>query len=39
MPLGYGNLGCLIAYDHGIPDDSLQLLWDKSESWNPLVAR
>lgn len=39
MPLGYGSLGCLIAYDHGIPDDSLQLLWDKSESWNPLVAR
>ncbi|MGZ4159599.1 MAG: phosphoribosyltransferase-like protein [Neobacillus sp.] len=38
-PLGYGNLGCLIAYDHGIPDDSLQLLWDKSESWNPLIAR
>lgn len=39
MPLGYGNLGCLIAYDHGIPDDSLQLLWDKSDSWNPLIAR
>lgn len=39
MPLGYGSLGCLIAYEHGIPDDSLQLLWDKSESWNPLVAR
>lgn len=38
-PLGYGNLGCLVAYDHGIPDDSLQLLWDKSESWNPLIAR
>ncbi|MFI3156900.1 MAG: hypothetical protein QX199_12165 [Methylococcaceae bacterium] len=39
QPLGYGNLGCLIAYDHGIPDDSLQLLWDKSENWNPLIAR
>ncbi|GAB6140197.1 hypothetical protein JCM14076_09260 [Methylosoma difficile] len=39
MPLGYGNLGCLIAYDHGIPDDSLQLLWDKSENWKPLIPR
>ncbi len=39
LPLGYGNLGCMIAYEHGIPDNSLQLLWDKSKKWNPLVPR
>ncbi|HPH06827.1 MAG TPA: hypothetical protein PL131_13230 [Methylotenera sp.] len=38
-PLGFGDLGCMIAYDHGIPDNSLQLLWDKSDSWNPLFER
>ncbi len=38
-PLGYGDLGCLIAYEHGIPDNSLRLLWDKSDSWNPLITR
>ena len=37
--LGYGDLGCLIAYEHGIPDNSLRLLWDKSDSWNPLITR
>jgi len=38
-PLGYGGLGCLTAYEHGVPDDTLQLLWDKSESWQPLFER
>lgn len=36
-PLGYGNLGCLVAYEHGIPDNTLQLLWGKSKNWNPLI--
>lgn len=39
VPLGYGNLGCLIAYEHGVPDNSLQLLWGKSDTWNPLFER
>lgn len=39
MPFGFGNLGCMIAYEHGIPDDSLQLLWDESETWKPLFER
>lgn len=38
-PLGFGDLGCMIAYDHGIPDNSLQLLWEKSDVWNPLFER
>lgn len=39
LPFGYGNLGCMIAYEHGVPDDSLQLLWGKSDHWCPLFER
>ena len=39
QPLGHGGLGLLVAYDHGIPDNSLQILWGKSEVWNPLIER
>lgn len=39
LPLGYGNLGCMVAYEHGIPDNSIQLLWDQSNNWNPLIQR
>ncbi|MFZ2853802.1 MAG: hypothetical protein WAZ34_06790 [Rhodocyclaceae bacterium] len=39
LPLGYGELGCMVAYEHGIPDNSLQLLWDTSKNWKPLVPR
>lgn len=38
-PLGFGGLGLLVAYEHGVPDDSLQLLWDKSGTWAPLFDR
>lgn len=38
-PLGFGGMGLLVAYEHGIPDDSLQLLWDKSGTWTPLFDR
>lgn len=37
--LGYGDLGCLVAYEHGIPDNSLRLLWDQSDTWKPLITR
>lgn len=37
--LGYGGLGCMVAYEHGVPDDSLQLLWGESETWQPLFKR
>lgn len=36
---GYGNIGALVAFEHGVPDDSIQLLWDTSPSWKPLVER
>jgi len=36
---GYGNIGSLVAFEHGVPDDSIQLLWDKSKTWTPLVDR
>jgi hypothetical protein len=38
-PEGFGGIGVLVAYDHGIPDDSLQLLWDRSAGWTPLIER
>lgn len=38
-PLGFGSLGLLVAYEHGVPDDSLELLWSKSPSWTPLFDR
>lgn len=37
--LGFGNLGVIVGYEHGIPDDSLNILWEKSESWLPLIDR
>jgi len=36
---GYGDIGALVAFEHGIPDDSIQLLWDISPTWQPLVNR
>ena len=36
---GFGSLGLMIAFEHGIPDDSLRLLWDKSATWVPLIER
>lgn len=36
---GYGNIGALIAFEHGVPDDSIQLLWDESTTWIPLIDR
>ena len=36
---GYGGIGALVAFSHGIPDDSIQLLWGVSDGWKPLVER
>lgn len=36
---GYGDIGALVAFSHGVPDDSIQLLWGASETWKPLVER
>lgn len=37
--LGYGGLGVMLGYEHGIPDDSLSVLWDHSDTWTPLIER
>jgi hypothetical protein len=36
---GFGNIGALVTFAHGVPDDSIQLLWGVSETWKPLVER
>ncbi|MGN6579842.1 MAG: phosphoribosyltransferase-like protein [Bordetella sp.] len=36
---GFGGIGALVAFSHGVPDDSIQLLWGVSETWKPLVER
>jgi hypothetical protein len=36
---GYGEIGALVAFSHGVPDDSIQLLWGVSETWKPLIER
>lgn len=36
---GYGDIGALVAFEHGVPDDSIQLLWDTSPTWRPLIDR
>jgi hypothetical protein len=36
---GYGDIGALVAFEHGVPDDSIQLLWDISPTWQPLIDR
>lgn len=36
---GYGDIGALVAFSHGVPDDSIQLLWGVSKTWKPLVER
>lgn len=36
---GFGNMGAMIAYAHGIPDDSLSILWKRSATWEPLIER
>ncbi|WP_273822734.1 phosphoribosyltransferase-like protein [Pseudomonas asplenii] len=37
--LGFGSLGVMVGYEHGIPDDSLNILWTKSDTWVPLIER
>jgi hypothetical protein len=36
---GFGSLGLMLAFGHGIPDDSLPLLWKRSPTWTPLIDR
>jgi hypothetical protein len=36
---GFGGMELPIAYEHGIPDNALRLLWDESSTWKPLIRR
>lgn len=36
---GHNSQALLLMYHHSVPDNSLQLLWDASEKWNPLKKR
>jgi len=40
-PLGYGNLGVGVVFEHGCPNDSLPILWAEKTSphWFPLFKR
>lgn len=36
FPLGYGNIGALIAFSHSVPNNVPPIFWNKRENWNPL---
>lgn len=36
---GYGNLALAYAFEHGIPDNSLHILWYNMEGWHKLFNR
>lgn len=36
---GWGKLGLLVVYEHGIPDNTLPLLWERTSNWEPLFER
>lgn len=37
--VGWGKLGLMVVYEHGIPDNTLPLLWQRSSKWEPLFER
>jgi len=40
-PIGYGNLGLAVVFEHGCPNDTLPILWSESITppWIPLFRR
>ncbi len=36
---GYHNLGLALAFEHGVPDATLPILWWEEAGWIPLVRR
>ncbi len=39
QPLGFGEIGGLIAFDFNTPNTTLPLIWSDSNSWIPLFKR
>lgn len=38
-PLGYGNVGALIAFAHGVPNNAPSILHDNAGGWAPLFQK
>jgi hypothetical protein len=38
-PYGFGGLGLTYGFDHGTPNNSLPLLWCRTDRWTPLLER
>lgn len=36
-PLGYGKVGALLTFDHGMPNNAPSILWKSSRKWSALV--
>jgi len=39
FPLGYGSMALTIAFSHNTPDNTLPVIWKKTNSWQPLFER
>lgn len=38
-PLGYGGVGALVAFAHGVPNNAPSILYEASGNWAPLFKR
>lgn len=39
IPLGYGDFGLAVVFEHNCPNNSLPILWSESSTWRPLFKR
>lgn len=38
-PLGYGDVGALLAFDHGMPNNAPSMFWKDARNWAALVPK
>jgi len=36
---GFGNLGLAYTFNHASPDNTLNIIWEETDNWKPLIAR